>query len=280
MAEIIGSYWFLIILAVVSISLSMGGLWLVRRTVSHETLMDHHDVAAAMLSVVGSLYAVVLGLVVVGSISKFEQARETVTHEANSLRNVYSLTRGLKNPLKEKIRELCVAYAREVIQYDWPKMAESSKSEQVDNTFANLSARIVELNPANSSEANLQQNLLAAINEIDDDRAMRTIMSTPSFGELIWAVLIVGGVVLIVYTYFFGVENLKLQLLMTGLVTVVLVLNMIIVAMFAYPFTGDVKVRPTPFERDLDVFQHWQHIHYKDENLKLEPAAGVIQEKK
>jgi hypothetical protein len=267
-AEIVGSYWFLTILAILSISMSMGGLWLVRKTVSHETLMDHHDVAAAMLSVVGALYAVVLGLVVVGSITKFEQARETVAHEANSLRNIYSLTRGLDETLKLEIRKLCVEYAREVIEDEWPKMAQSSRSELVDTTLAKLSARIIEFAPSTEGQANLQQYLLSAVNEIDDDRALRTILSTPSFGELIWAVLIVGGIVLIVYTYFFGVENLKLQLLMTGLVTVVLVLNMIIVAMFAYPFSGDVKVLPKPFQRDLDIFQHWHHIHFQNENNK------------
>ena len=67
--------------------------------------------------------------------------------------------------------------------------------------------------------------------------------------------LIFGGIILVFFTYFFGVENFKMQVLMTALVTLVLALNMVIVAMFAYPFSGDVRVWPIAFKSDLQTFQ-------------------------
>jgi hypothetical protein len=84
-----GSYWFLWTISIFGILASLSGLHFVRQKVSREMLIGHHDVALALLQVVGTLYAVVLGLVVMASLNKFEQARGDVEHEANALRNIY-----------------------------------------------------------------------------------------------------------------------------------------------------------------------------------------------
>lgn len=255
MQDFIGSYWSLLLLSASSVALAMGGLWFTRRNVSHEILMEHHDVAGAMLSVVGALYAVVLGLVVVGSITKFEQARTTVEQEANALRDIFFLSEGLGAERSRNIEHLCIKYAKQVCDDEWTLMSLGQRSPKVDRTFEGLIHEIVEFRPINDGESNVQQSLLSELNNVGDSRAFRTVLSTPSFDPIIWSVLVFGGIVLVVFTYFFGVENLKLQLLMTGLVTVVLVLNMLIVAMFAYPFSGDVRVWPKPFKADLSIFE-------------------------
>lgn len=266
-----GSYWFLGFLFLTSILAAMAGLKFIRRTVSHETLMNHHDVAAAMLSVVGALYAVVLGLVVVGSLSKFDQARTIVEHEANSLRDIYWLAGGLANTEKNLIRLSCIEYATAVTHEEWKLMTEGKISKKADLIMAKLASQIVGLHPASPAESNLQQSLLNEADEMDDARTARTLMATNSFEPIIWAVLIAGGCVLVVFTYFFGVENLRLQMLMTGLVTAILSLNMVVAAMFAYPFSGAVCVTPVAFLADFLSFEeHAQEEH----SAEIHPRAS------
>ena len=54
-----------------------------------------------------------------------------------------------------------------------------------------------------------------------------------------WIALLVGGLVTITFTYFFTVENSKAQYLMTGIVAIVISMNLYIVLLFAEPYTGD-----------------------------------------
>src|SRR5690348_6859122 len=72
-------------------ALSIVGLLAVRRTVHARALISSHDVGGYLLSIVGTLYAVILGLVVFDSMGKFQQASQTTELEANSLIDVILL---------------------------------------------------------------------------------------------------------------------------------------------------------------------------------------------
>jgi len=254
----LGSYLFLGISFVLSIFCAIGGLWFVRRNVSRELLMNHHDVAAAMLSIIGTLYAVVLGLVVVGSLTKFEQARGVVGREAASLRDVFTLSSGLPKPVARQIHQLCIDYSMTVLGEEWLLMEAGEHSAKADKILEALISAVVTFKPSSSGESNIQSSLFNEANDLDDSRCFRTMLASPAFDPIVWSVLITGGIVLVIFTYFFGVENFRMQILMTSLVTVVLALNMVLVAMFAYPFSGDVHVKPIPFQTDLTFFEQVQ----------------------
>ena len=49
------------------------------------TLITAHDISGQYLSIVGTMYAVLLGLIVVDAMSRFQQAFLIVEEEANSL---------------------------------------------------------------------------------------------------------------------------------------------------------------------------------------------------
>jgi hypothetical protein len=264
------SFWFLGLACILSILASVAGLWLVRRNVSHEILMGHHDVAGSMLSIIGTLYAVVLGLVVVGSLSKFDQARSVVESEANSLRDIFSLSSGLPAQLGTKMRRNCLDYATIVSGEEWSLLAEGRHSKRAGEIYESLNNEVVRFRPVGDGESNLQQSLLSQVNELGDKRTVRLALASPSFHPVIWSVLISGGAVLVAFTYFFGVKNFKLQVLMTVLVSTVLALNMVIVAMFAYPFSGDVRVWPATFQTDLGFFQ--QELGRKAPSPGITPA--------
>jgi hypothetical protein len=250
-----GSYLFFAAVCSLSILLAIAGLYIVRRTVSLETLMNHHDVAAAMLSIVGTLYAVVLGLVVVGSLTKFEEARTAVEHEANCLRDIFRLSSALPDSLSKVVQAHCFDYATTVTDEEWALMENGDHSRKADKILESMGDEVIHFHPTTSGESNVQQSLLAQITEIDDSRAARTVLASPAFDPIVWSVLIFGAVILVVFSYFFGVENFRMQILMTVCVTTILAINMVIVAMFAYPFSGDVKVRPLAFQVDAKFFQ-------------------------
>lgn len=250
-----GTYGALIVTMIIGVLLSVGGVWVVRRYVDHQTLTGHHDVAAAMLSVVGTLYAVVLGLIVVGALNKFEQARLTVEHEANSLHDIFHLSKGLPAEQMKRLRQNCLSYAQIMVADEWNSMEKGVGSPNAHKQMADIWNCMTQFQPKTQGESNVQQSILAEIDELGDARHTRLLDAKPSFVPIIWTVLIVGAFVLVIFTYFFGVENMAVQVLMTALVTVVLSLNMIVIALFGTPYSGDVKVSANPFADDVVYFQ-------------------------
>lgn len=265
-----GSCWFLGFSCIFSIFVAVAGVWVVRRKISHQALVGHHDVAGALLSIVGTLYAVVLGLVVVASLNKFDQARTIVEHEASSLRKIHLLASGLPPSVCLSLRNRCVDYASTVAGEEWNLMQDGKHSVTADHILVDLSRMIVKLHPGDNGESNIQAALLNDLGDLTDARASRTVLSSFAFDPIVWSVLLLGGGVVVVFTYFFGVQSFKVQVLMTALVATVLVLNMLVVAMFYYPFSGDIRVEPNAFLFSLNNFKQ-EHYNQPDRKVETVP---------
>jgi len=69
----------------IAIGLGLLGLFVVRRSVALATLEQHNDVAGFILAVVGVLYAVILGFVVVIVWEQFDTAQSNAHQEAITL---------------------------------------------------------------------------------------------------------------------------------------------------------------------------------------------------
>src|SRR3954454_14282599 len=101
---------------------SVFGLLAARRLFRSTDLLDCHDVGGYLLSVVGTLYAVILGLIVVDSMAKFQQARLTTEQESNALADIVLLSNQLPTEKRDQIRRLAVTYVERVVVEEWPVM--------------------------------------------------------------------------------------------------------------------------------------------------------------
>jgi hypothetical protein len=235
-----------------SVLSAVSGLFIVRKFVSHEALRLNHDVAGALLSIIGTLYSVVLGLIVVGALNTFQQARVTVAQEANCLHDIFHLVAGLPAPIEKHIREDCLEYASVLINDEWKAMEVGTYSDKAHLLVNDMWNTLVRYQPQTQKESDLHASLLAEMNALDDNRQVRLNQAAPVYDFIIWTVLIGGGAVLVIFTYFFAVKRLLVQVVMTTMVALILSLNLMIVAMFGYPYSGDVHVPPEPFESVLN----------------------------
>jgi hypothetical protein len=60
-----------------------------------DTLTSHHEVANPMMSVVGTLYSVLLGFMVVCAFNRYDGCRAGLQAEANAVSDVFHLSMGL-----------------------------------------------------------------------------------------------------------------------------------------------------------------------------------------
>ncbi len=252
------SYFFGFLVIAGTTILSVTGMLLVRWRVSLPTLASYHEVAGYLLSVVGTLYAVLLGFVVVDAMQHMQDVRGLVSMEASGLANIYLCAEGLPAAKSDAIRQLCRQYAEEVIDDEWQTLRQGKYSQKTFHTVFKLWKQITTIDPVTEREQNLHQQLIQEICSMTQNHRTRVISATHGVAPVMWLVLIVGGIFTVIFTYFFGVANLKVQTLMTVLVSVTLSLNVYLVWVFGNPMATDLGVKPGPFQLDLTIFDSFK----------------------
>ena len=250
----IDSYGAAVLWVLGSMCLSVLGLVYGRRFIDVQTLQQCHDVGGYLLSVVGTLYAVLLGLVVVYAMQNFQSAQSTCQQEANALADVYLLADHLPKVKQMEVKQLCMNYVNEVVNKEWDLMDDGKMSPVANNYAIKLMKALNSFEPKTNNESDMYQAVLDKSCQIWDSRRARS--NAASFGVPFeeWLVLLTGGVVTIVFTYFFGLNSLRLQSAMTAMITLLISLNLLLVLWFGYPFSGDRKVHPDAFKVDQQVF--------------------------
>ncbi|MBS1997966.1 MAG: DUF4239 domain-containing protein [Cyanobacteria bacterium SZAS LIN-2] len=230
---------------------------LVRRKVDLNELSLNHAVADPLLSVIGTLFAVLLGFLVAGAMQRFDEARINVQEEAGALADVFRGAAGFPEPLRGELQTYCINYADTVINKEWKLMEERQASPEAWEMYGDIWRLCVAYNPSTEGQSNVHQAVLAAISRLGNYRTLRFAAMVNQLPLGMWIVVLAGGGATIAFTYFFEVKNERTQMLMTGLVATVMALNIFLLANYDYPFSGDVHVSSAAFELDLGLFKKY-----------------------
>ena len=72
--------------------------------------------------------------------------------------------------------------------------------------------------------------------------------------SVVWLVLFTGAGVVVGFTFFFGLDNLSVQMLMTGMLALLITLSLFVALSIDHPFTGPSAIKPVAMERILHDF--------------------------
>ncbi len=238
----------------ISVGLAIVCMMFVRRRFDIQELRLNHDVADPLLSVVGTLFSILLGFLVAGAMQRFDEARVNVQEEAGALADVFRGAEGLPAAIRDSLQKSCEDYAAIVIDEEWKLMTDKKASNKAWDTYGDIWRVSVTYNPDNEGRSNVHQAILAAISRLGNYRTLRFAAMNNQLPFGMWLVVFAGGGATIAFTYFFEVKDEKTQIIMTGLVATVMALNIFLLANYDYPFSGDVIVSPTAFSLDRELF--------------------------
>lgn len=242
----------------VTVALSVGGLVLAHKHWDFEALMDNTPLAEPMLQVIGTLYAVLLGLLVVQSMDHFEEARLNVEKEAVAVADTFRLASALPQPLRSSLQDNCITYVKSVIEEEWDSMEREESCDQAWEAIDKMWFDVISFKPQTVSEQYVQPALLDAAKQMNDYRRTRLVTCRTWVDPILWVVIIAGAATTIIFTYSFAIPNFKAQMFMTAMCAVTLSLNIYLWAIYSNPFYGLLKVTPQAFEMDLEHFQFYK----------------------
>jgi len=242
-----------IFLTILAVAAAIGGVHLVRRTVSHGRLREHNEITDPMLAVLGTLFAILLGFMLANSMQRFEEARSNAQAEAGVIGDLFRLASSLSPPVKSSIQGNCISYADTVIVVEWPHMKTGQLADAAWNVYGDLWQGCLQYQPQTQSQSNVHQALIASIQKLGECRRARAAELHYGLPQSLWFVLLFGGLTTIGFTFFFGMDDVRLHMLMTGLITAIICLNVYMLAGYDAPFSGDISITPIAFESMKDT---------------------------
>ena len=236
--------------------LAAGGLILVQRSVPIAMRRQHNDVAGFIYAVLGVVYAVLLGLVVVAVWEQWNAAADSADQEASELAEVFWVADRMPESKGHNIQELVHSYARVVVEEEWPLMRQGKSSQKAWALLDEIRSEVQDFQPSTPAQQVLYEQGLERVHELADARRERLLVADQGLPSILWVVLIIGGVVVIGFTYLFGLDSTVTHLLMVAALALIIALVLFTVAELDFPFRGGIRIGPVAMEQVLGTFEN------------------------
>jgi hypothetical protein len=194
--------------------------------------------------------AVLLAFTVIVVWEKFSAAENAVDQEAASIAALLRYGQG-KEPQAVALRTAVADYAKSAIEEEWAAMARESESHATTRALNAVYSTALALGAAGTRETADMAEVFIQVDNITAARRIRLHLATGLVPGVVWAALFAGALLTVAFTLFFGSENLPAQISMTGVLSVLVTLGLVVIISIDHPFTGPVRVRPDPLEAVL-----------------------------
>lgn len=207
-----------------------------------------HGHAAVLHQVIGVLYAVTLGLIVVSVQGDYSDVEHAATAEASAVSDLYRHADGLQEPDRTRIKTLISQYITAVIDVEWPALERGGASDDTWVLADGLAREVSTFTPANHHDELILPTLLQDTQTLLDRRRERIFRGQQGLSRAIWAVICLGGAVTVLFACAFRLDGLMKHFLVTGALATIFGLMIFLILALDHPLWGSLSVRPDAFE--------------------------------
>jgi hypothetical protein len=244
--------WLIVLLIVGgSIVANVLVLILVRRIVSPDVLQNHHDVAGALINVIGVVFAVLLAFVVIAVWEQHGETEGFVDREAGAISNLLRTTEVYPDRARGALEESVLAYAESAIRDEWPAMARGRAGGQTSLALDAAFRAYAAFEPQSTREQLWHAQSIEQLNDISEARIERISRSGASLSGVMWSTVVFGAVLIVGYSYMFGVRNLLAQTILTSGLAGAIAFVIALILLLDLPFAGDLGISPEALEEVL-----------------------------
>jgi hypothetical protein len=227
------------------------GFVLAHKFVKPIDLNEHQSFLDAMLSIVGTLVSILLGLLVAAALDRYQALEQNIDNEAASVAQIHRLANGL--PLRDRnvIQSLSEEYCQKVIHNEWPAMAKGTASAEVFKVYVDLFRYVVQLKPQDNGETNIHNALLSSLSTMGDSRRQRILALNSAWSKHLMPVLLMCSGIVLAFAYLYVRKGALLHGVLICLVALALGGNLGLVFLLTNPYSGDWQIQPKGFELNL-----------------------------
>jgi hypothetical protein len=240
----------LILNLIVSMTIALIGLWLVRCLAPASWLHANNEVAGNYLQTLGTVYAVLLAFVVFVVWQQHNDTRSAVESEANELSDLYRTIQAL--PGSQLIGDFIQKYGKAVVDEEWKAMVRGRRSQEAERVLEEIWTALQSLEPHTRREETLYAEALARFNDLSDARSHRLYCSLLRLPPSLWVLLLTNGSLVVISMWIFGLESFSAHAFMTVALAGSIAFILYLIADLDNPFWGSWQIRPDGFRRAVE----------------------------
>lgn len=226
----------------------------VRRFVHHSILKPHNDISGFVFATLSVIYGVMLAFVVADIMEQYNAAIQIAENESSS---AYSLYRDLNlYPNREEAAKSLVAlraYTLSIVRDEYPNIktmkwdTRYQPSLNTHRTSIELWKKISQIAPQNLHEQSIYSVILKDINGMMEYRVQRRLAAQSDLPGVVWAVVVLGGLIVVCFMSLFGHENARVHILITTLLAIVTGSVIYVIVCLNFPFVGNISIDPNGY---------------------------------
>lgn len=235
--------------------------------------------AGYFITIYGTPYAVLLAFAVFVVWVDFKEAESNFELEANQMADLYRMAQAFPETCSTPIQDALNGYLTSILQHEFPAMAEGHESPRTLQALQNVWSAYRACGVTDSKSQVFYERSIGRLNELGNYRRLRILKSQGIVPTILWCVLGTGAVLLVGFTYFFGL-NLRSQALMTAVLAGFLAFSLYLIYSLDLPFAGFARVSPEAMQQELRFVQShskWlnpSNFDLGSRHLKIPPFSG------
>lgn len=220
-----------------------------------KSLKVHHDVSGFVFANLGVLYAVLLGFTVVNVQDHFNKVNQTIMLEAGYLAELYRDAEAFSESDKKALRSALTAYGKSIIDDEWEIISEGKAHPETDKKLSNLWNIYYDIELSSRKQEILYAESIHRLNESTMARLERFVQGKETLGDEMWAMLILGGILIVGFVSIFSFEILWLHLLLLTSIAASIGFLLMLIYSLDTAFSGTIRVTPEALQSVLAAFQ-------------------------
>ena len=237
-------------IAVVFVSIGLGGMLLVRRHVLPRLRIRVQDseFVGSMMQVIIVFYGLAVALIAVTVWQTYSGVSTIVTHEAVTLAVLYRDVSGYPEPIRADLQGELRDYVRQIIDEAWPLQAHGKVPTEGVQRMDDFQKTLMAFEPSTEGQKALHGEALQGYGRVIDARRLRLDSVQTGLPGVMWLVILSGAMIALSSSFFFHVDDARLHGIQITLLASFMALVIFMIFVLDRPYRGDLGVSSEPYQ--------------------------------
>lgn len=237
------------------VGLSVGGLIVFRKAVSHTRLESANEVSGQVFELAGVLYAVLVAFVVVVVWEQFGDAENATEKEASAIADLLRDSPAIPAAYRSEVQRSLLSYTDDVINDEFPRMRRGETIEEESEHTTEIWDAFLKVQPETRNEIAFLDHDIVKLNDLSENRKLRVSTAEAVIPGELWVLLLGGGAVVMAFTFLFGTRDLLIHACVVGLTAALMGFVMYLIFALEHPFVGALSVKPDSYVNVLEIWK-------------------------
>jgi hypothetical protein len=230
-----------------SVALVLGLTTFLNRELEDQVRKRANSVNGWQLSILGSIYAVLLGFMLSDAWLAYQKANDDVRREAAAALTIYRTSALLPDscvlPLQTAARE----YVRTVVDVEWPAMERHRADFGGTSTIARMWTIVNRCSEDGHCSESARKSIIESLEALQTCHESRMEDYAGHLPLIMWSVLLFGAVIVITASTLLGNESKRIHSLHVVSLTILISVSLLAIWDLDRPFDGATRVDATAF---------------------------------